>query len=1177
MNAILSVAPGSFATFHRTRISASLALGLLVVLVSSCGRSDGGSNPSGPPPATTGSLSVAIVGLPVGTAASVTVTGPSGFSRVLTATEILATLTPGSYTVSADRVMAGSVAYDADAATQSVSVSAGSVRATASVSYGVRTGTLALVLSGLPDGAPGAVTVTGPGGFSRAVTQNTELPALTPGTYTIAAASVAAMGHTFAPGAPSQAVVIMAGPTPTGASIAYALSTGAIAVEIDGLPSGVSGTATLTGPNGYSHSFTNSETVTNLAPGTYTLTSGSVVSGGDSYAALSGSMTVSINPSMTPVSAAVSYALATGRLTVAASGLPSGATPAFSVTGPAGFAQSAAAGETLAGLAPGSYNVTASSVPSGTNVYSPSPATQNVTVVATAIASQVTFSYAVTSGGLNVAVVGLPQSVPASITITGPAGYSITIATTSTLTGLQAGSYTIVASNATAGSHIYAPTPSTQTVTVQAGATTSASNVTYALASGSIALTINGIAPVLANVTVTGPAGYTHNMPATGLLVGLTPGIYTIGAAAVTSGASSYAPSPASQSVTVVASLNAVSATVNYVVASGSLALSVTGLPNGVNGSVTVTGPGGYSQHATGSQTFIALVGGTYTVAAGVVTNGPTSYTPLPLTQNINVIAGMSVNASVTYSAVGAGLNLLIDGAYITQSVQSYTGTVPLVANRDGFLRVFVKATQSNSVAPAVRARFYNGATLVSTISINAPGPSVPTTIDQSIMAASWNAPVPMAVLQPGISMLIDVDPTNTVTESSDSDNSFPVSGTAQALNIQSVSPFQIRMVPVTQSVNGLTGNVSSGNKDQFLSLLAKLYPVATVDVDVRAAYTTSAPALDAIDASGAWTQILSEINALRTADVSTRYYYGVVKVGYGSGIAGLGYVPGRAAIGWDNLPTGTTVLTHEVGHNFGRFHAPCGGPSGVDGSYPYAGGAIGVYGYDVPLAALKVPTQPDIMGYCSNAWISDYNYNAILSYRQLNPFVGTSADAARPGLLVWGRIVHGQVILEPAYEIVARPSLPAATGLHQLELAGENGESLLSLSFDGEHIADSPTNDETFAFVVPMEMLRGRRLARLQVTSGGRTQEAREPAGVRRPLVREPADLPRVTRTARGAVRINWSDTEVQGVLVRDARTGDILSFAHGGDAIVRTNATDLELTISNGVRSERHRVVVR
>ena len=601
MNAILCVARASLATVRRSRLSVNLTIGLLFAIVASCGKSDGGPNPSGPPAATTGSLAITVTGLPVGAPASVTVTGPSGFSRTLTATEMLATLAPGSYTISADRVMAGAVAYDADASLQSVSVSAGAVPATASVSYGVRTGALALVVSGLPDGAAGAVTVSGPGGFTNAVSQNTTLPALTPGTYSIVAASVAAMGHTFAPGVASQTVVIVAGTSPTSASIGYSIITGAIAVSIDGLPGGVSGTANLTGPNGYTHGFTGTETVTNLAPGSYALTAGSVLFGGDSYLAPGGAMIVAITPSMTPVAAAVNYALATGRLQVSASGLPSGAAPAFSVTGPAGFTRSATAGETVTGLAPGSYNVAAPTVASGPNLYSPSTATQNVTVAATAVASQVTFGYAVTSGGLTVAVAGLPQSVPASITITGPAGYSNTIAATAALTGLKVGSYTIAAANATAGSHIYAPTPATQSVTVQAGTTTSASTVIYALASGSIALTINGIAPVQANVTVTGPGGYNHSITATGLLLGLTPGSYTISAGVVTNLASSYAPSTATQSVTVVASLSAISVTVNYIAASGSLALSVTGLPGGVNGNVTVTGPGGYSQHATAS------------------------------------------------------------------------------------------------------------------------------------------------------------------------------------------------------------------------------------------------------------------------------------------------------------------------------------------------------------------------------------------------------------------------------------------------------------------------------------------------------------------------------------------------------------------------------------------------
>ncbi|MEP7344248.1 MAG: hypothetical protein ABI877_03230 [Gemmatimonadaceae bacterium] len=1177
MDALPLVTQAVRATLRRSQRSVSLTLGLLAVALLACGKSDGGSGPPGGG-ATTGSLVVAVIGLPVGTPGSVVVTGPGGFSRALTATETLASLAPGSYTIAAERVITGLVAYDADAATQSLSVTASNVAVAASVNYAIRTGALAIVLSGLPDGVAGAVTVTGPGGYTHAVTQNTTLSELTPGTYGIAVAAVPGAGHTFAPSVLSSNVAVVASATPANGAVTYALTTGAIAVSINGLPGGALGTATLIGPNGYTHAFPTSETVTNLSPGSYTLTSNVVAFEGDSYSDLSVHATIAISASMIPVATRVSYLVSTGRLTVVASGLPSGSTPAFSLTGPGGFSRSVAAGETVTGLLAGSYTVTGPSVTSGTSLYSPSAATQNVTVTATTVASQVAFVYAVSSGGLTVAVVGLPQSLAASVTITGPAGYSTTIATTATLTGLTPGSYTIAASNALAGSHIYAPTPVAQTVVVQAGVTRSASAVAYALASGAISLTVSGLPPsVPASITVTGPGGYSNNVTATGLLLGLTPGSYTISAAAVSGAAQSYAPNPAARILTISASMSAVSAVVTYVAANGSFALAVSGLPNGVNANLTVSGPSGFSQHPTGSQTFIALAGGTYTVAAQAVTSGPTTYTPLPLSQNVSIIGGTAANASVTYSAVNAGLNLLIDAAYITQSVQSYSGTVPLVADRDGLLRVFVKATLANSATPAVRARFYNGATLLSTISISASGTSVPTTINESMMAASWNATVPAALLQPGISMLIDVDPTNAVTEASEADNAFPTSGIAQALNIQSVAPFQIRLVPVTQSVNSLTGNVSNANKGQFLSLLTKLYPVSTVDVDVRAPYTTSAPELDANNANGSWTQILGEINALRTADANARYYYGVVSVTYNSGVAGVGYVPGRAAIGWDNLPSGGEVLTHEVGHNFGRFHAPCGGAGGVDPSYPYPGGTIGVSGYDVALATLKSASLPDIMGYCSSPWISDYNYSAILAYRQSHPFVGTSAAAARPGLLVWGRIVNGEVILEPTYEIVARPVLPAATGRHRLELAGENGESLLALSFDGEHIADSPTNDETFAFVVPLEMLRGRALARLRVTSGARGQEAREPAGVRRPLVREASDLPRVTRSGRNAVRISWSDAAVRGVLIRDARTGDILSFARGGDAVVQTDAANLELTISNGVRSERHNVVVR
>ena len=92
----------------------------------------------------------------------------------------------------------------------------------------------------------------------------------------------------------------------------------------------------------------------------------------------------------------------------------------------------------------------------------------------------------------------------------------------------------------------------------------------------------------------------------------------------------------------------------------------------------------------------------------------------------------------------------------------------------------------------------------------------------------------------------------------------------------------------------------------------------------------------------------------------------------------GYGYVPGRAAVGWDKLPSASGVAAHELGHNFGRSHAPCGGVASPDPNYPYAGGVTGQWGYDLVAGTLKPPTNTDLMGYCGNTWISDYTYMGV-------------------------------------------------------------------------------------------------------------------------------------------------------------------------------------------------------
>src|SRR6185503_9932618 len=63
-------------------------------------------------------------------------------------------------------------------------------------------GSLLVTVSGLPNGAPAAVTVTGPGGFSRTVNATTTLTQLAAGQYTVTAVDVSYEGSTYT-GAPS--------------------------------------------------------------------------------------------------------------------------------------------------------------------------------------------------------------------------------------------------------------------------------------------------------------------------------------------------------------------------------------------------------------------------------------------------------------------------------------------------------------------------------------------------------------------------------------------------------------------------------------------------------------------------------------------------------------------------------------------------------------------------------------------------------------------------------------------------------------------------------------------------------------------------------------------------------------------------------------------------------------
>jgi hypothetical protein len=799
-----------------------------------------------------------------------------------------------------------------------------------------------------------------------------------------------------------------------------------------------------------------------------------------------------------------------------------------------------------------------------------------------------------TTGSLALTLSGLPDGVGALAAVTGPNGYSRAVAASETLADLAPGDYVITSQPVALSTARYAPRVATQTVHVRAASGPATASVVYEVATGSLALRFGGDGASGGSATVTGPGGYSTRVSAGAAttLTSLEPGSYAIAAGPATDVAGFvYAPSRATQTVEVTASATPLDVAVDYTLTSGALAVSIAGLPTGVTGSLTVSGPNGYSRSLASGATLVGVAPGTYVVTArAVAAAGGASYAPALATQSVEVRASLTPSTiTIAYSATNAGPlpDFTIAGLYITQAVQTLAGSVPLVANRDAFLRVFVTASQPVAARPDVRVRFYQGASLVSTLVLAAPRATVPAQVDEGTLASSWNAAIPGALLQPGLRIVADVDPENRTAESDETNNAFPASANPAALDVRVVPPFSIRFVPIAQTASGLTGNVTSANVAQFLDFARRVLPIQQVNVEVRAPYTTSTPALAADDANGAWTQLLSEMSLLRTADASRSYYYGVVKVAYASGTAGYGYVPGHAAIGWDYLPSGASIAAHEIGHNLSRQHAPCGGASNPDPAFPYAVGRAGVWGYDVASGIPRAPTVSDLMGYCGFTWISDYNYRAILTYRETAPDASVipslgglgaaGATGVQRALLVWGRIAGSRLVLEPAFAVSTRPSLPSRSGPYRIEGLDTRGRTLFSYAFEGEEPADAPTRGTRhFAFAIPTDASVERALATLRLSGNGHSATL---AAAGTPTGASAAAPPtaRAFRSAADRARVEWGDARVRMALVRDSRTGEVLGLVRSPSATIETRSAELDLVLSDGVRSVTRRVVAR
>jgi gliding motility-associated-like protein len=420
--------------------------------------------------------------------------GPSGFTAN---TSSINNIAPGTYTVTISQGTCTATATATVANNSAVTASASATPNTACGSpYNGSASASSTGFAGTP-----TYTWSGPSGFT-ANTQN--LSNIAPGTYTVTISQGGCSATATATVANNAAVTASASATPnTACGVPYNGSASASGTGFTGTP-----TYAWSGPSGFT---ANTQNLSNIGPGTYTVTITQGTCSATATATVANNAAVTASASATPNTACgVPY-----NGSASASGTGFAGTPTYSWSGPSGFTAST---QNLSNIAPGTYTVTISQ--GGCSATATATVANNAAVTASASANDNTNCVAPFNGSASASSTGFTGTP--TYTWSGPSGFT---ANTQNLSNIAPGTYTVTITqggcSATATATVAdSPTPTNASISGLSSACTSdaaptwtaSGGVTYLWSNGATTATINppvgaGASTNTYSVTVTASNG----------------------------------------------------------------------------------------------------------------------------------------------------------------------------------------------------------------------------------------------------------------------------------------------------------------------------------------------------------------------------------------------------------------------------------------------------------------------------------------------------------------------------------------------------------------------------------------------------------------------------------------------------------------------------------------------